>query len=72
MAKAAKKKTAKKKAVKKKTVTKKVSTKKAVKKKEAARFTQPVLVKGEFGEVIKVELNSPVSSKPKPVRSTKK
>lgn len=72
MAKAVKKKTAAKKAVKKKAIKKKAATKKAVKKKQGAGFNQPVLVKGEFGEVIKVELNSPVSSKSKPVKSPKK
>ena len=67
MAKAVKKKAAKEKGPK-----KKVAKKKVAKKKQPAKIQQPVLVKGEFGEVIKVELNSPGSAKPKPVKSTKK
>ena len=50
----------------------KVSKKKAAKKKLAAIYDKPILVKGEFGEVIKVELNSPSSPKPKPVKHPKK
>ena len=70
MAKAVKKKAVKKKAAKEKGPKKKVAKKKVAKK--PAKLQQPVLVKGEFGEVIKVELNSPRSPKPKPVKSTKK
>ena len=33
---------------------------------------EPELVKGEFGEIIKVELNSPSSLKSKPVKPPKK
>jgi hypothetical protein len=75
MAKAAKKKTAKKKAVKKaakkKPVKKKAVKKKAAKTKPAAKINAPMLVKGQFGEVIKVVITNPDKAKEKVVKKKK-
>lgn len=48
------------------------AAKKKVPKKRSAKLNQPELIKGDFGEVIKVELNSPSTPKPKPVKPPKK
>jgi hypothetical protein len=74
MAKAAKKKPAKKKAVKKATKkkpAKKKAVKKAAKKKPAAKINAPMLIKGQFGEVIKVVITNPDKAKEKVVKKKK-